>query len=87
MVWPGTSRADLAFVVDEEYGGNGIATYLYRMLARLAQDRGITTFTADVLASNRGMMRVIEKGGFPVEAKLEEGAYHLEIDLSPASAG
>lgn len=87
VVWPGTSRADLAFVVDEEYGGNGIATYLYRMLARLAQDRGITTFTADVLASNRAMMRVIEKGGFAVEAKLEEGAYHLEIDLSPASAG
>jgi GNAT superfamily N-acetyltransferase len=71
--------ADLAFVVDEQYQGLGIATYLYEMLTRLAKERGIRGFTADVLASNKGMMKVFEKGDLPVKAKLEEGAFALTI--------
>ena len=71
--------ADVAFVVDGEYEGLGIATYLYRMLIRLAMQRGVKGFTADVLATNKAMMKVFEKGGFPVEARLEAGAYALKI--------
>jgi len=71
--------ADLAFLVDEQYQGLGIATYLYRMLTHLARERGIKGFTADVLASNKGMMKVFEKGDLPVKAKLEEGAFALTI--------
>ncbi|MFO7558162.1 MAG: GNAT family N-acetyltransferase [Desulfobacterales bacterium] len=74
--------ADVAFVVDEEYHGLGIATYLYKMLIRLAKDRGIHGFTADVLASNTAMMKVFEKGG-PVKAKLEYGTYSLRIPFDP----
>jgi len=74
--------ADVAFVVDEEYHGIGIATYLYKMLIRLAKDRGIHGFTADVLASNTSMMKVFEKGG-PVKAKLEYGTYSLRIPFDP----
>jgi GNAT superfamily N-acetyltransferase len=71
--------AEVAFVVDENYQGIGIATYLYTMLTRLAQDRGIQGFTADVLATNTGMMKVFEKGDRKVNATLESGIYHLEI--------
>jgi acyl-CoA hydrolase/GNAT superfamily N-acetyltransferase len=71
--------ADVAFVVDETYQGIGIATYLYRMLTRLAKDRGILGLTADVLATNKGMMKVFEKGSATVNAKLEAGVYHLTI--------
>jgi GNAT superfamily N-acetyltransferase len=73
--------ADVAFVVDEKYQGIGIATYLYRMLIRLAKDRGIQGLTADVLASNKGMMKVFEKGQTTVTAKLDYGVYHLTIPL------
>ena len=73
---------DIAFVVDEAYQGYGIATYLYQMLARLAKDRGAQGMTADVLASNRAMLKVFEKGDFPVQAKVEQGAYALTIDLT-----
>ena len=73
--------ADVAFVVDEQYQGLGIATYLYKLLTRLAKDRGIQYLTADVLASNKGMMNVFEKGGAPVTAKLDHGVYHLTIPL------
>ena len=76
--------ADVAFVVDEKYQGLGIATYLYKMLIRYAKDRGIQGFTADVLASNRAMMHVFERGGEIVNAKLEHGVYHLNI---PFAAG
>ena len=73
---------DIAFVVDEAYQGYGIATYLYQMLARLAKDRGAQGMTADVLASNRAMLKVFEKGDFPVQAKVEQGVYALTIDLT-----
>ena len=78
---------DVAFVVDEEYQGYGIATYLYQMLAKLARERGVQGMTADVLASNRYMMKVFEKGPYPVQAKMEQGVYALTIDLSKTNAG
>ncbi|MDT8274249.1 MAG: GNAT family N-acetyltransferase, partial [Desulfomonilia bacterium] len=71
--------ADVAFVVEEKYHGLGIATYLYQMLARLAKERGLHGFTADVLATNKAMMHVFEKGGLPVMANLSHGIYELTI--------
>jgi acyl-CoA hydrolase/RimJ/RimL family protein N-acetyltransferase len=74
---PKSNSADVAFVVDEKYQGNGIATFLYNMLIRLARERGIRSFTADVLTTNRGMIKVFEKGMLPVKTKLEGESYHL----------
>jgi GNAT superfamily N-acetyltransferase len=54
---------DVAFVVEEKYQGTGIATYLYAMLIRLAKERGLHGFVADVLATNKSMIKVFEKGG------------------------
>jgi len=71
--------ADVAFVVDGEYEGLGIATYMLTMLVKLGKERGIIGFTADVLASNKGMMRVFEKSGLSVEARLDSGAYELTM--------
>ena len=70
---------DVAFIVDEDYQGLGIATYLYQMLIRVAKERGLKGFTADVLASNKSMMKVFEKGGLPVKATISEGVYELTI--------
>jgi GNAT superfamily N-acetyltransferase len=78
---PDKPYVDVAFVVDENYQGLGIATYLYRMLARLARQRGARGMTADVLASNQTMLKVFEKGGYPVRSHLEGGAYALTIAL------
>ena len=71
--------ADLAFAVDESYHGLGVASYLYKMLVQLAKERGLTGFTADVLASNKPMMRVFEKGDLTVNAQLDEDIYKLTI--------
>ena len=75
--------ADVAFIVDEAYSGLGIATFLYRMLIRLAKERGLEGFTADVLSTNKAMMKVFEKGGPPFKAKLEYGTYSLTIAFDP----
>lgn len=79
--YPNRPVVDIAFVVDEDYQGSGIATYLYLMLAGQAKDRGIKTITADVLSSNGSMLKVFEKGPYPVNAKIEENIYTLSMDL------
>ncbi len=49
---------------------------------RLAKERGILGFTADVLASNKGMMRVFEKSGLSVEARLDSVSGYFGGGLS-----
>ena len=65
----------------EGYQGLGIATFLYRMLIQHAVQRGLCGLTADVLASNKSMLKVFEKGEFPMQAKLRDGVYALTIDF------
>jgi RimJ/RimL family protein N-acetyltransferase len=79
--------ADVAFVVDEAFQGLGIATYMYEMLIRLAKKQGLQGFTADVLSTNKAMMKVFEKAGLRLQAKLEQGIYNLEIPFYPDSHG
>lgn len=76
--------AEVVFVVDEAYQGQGIATYMLRMLVRLARERGVQGFTADVLFSNLGMMKVFRNGGLPIKAELKDGIYHLSIPFYDA---
>ncbi|MDQ7785559.1 MAG: GNAT family N-acetyltransferase [Desulfomonilaceae bacterium] len=70
---------DVAFVVDEEYQGKGIASFMFKMLIQLAKERGLQGFTADVVASNRSMMKVFENSGLPVKARLEMGVYEVTM--------
>jgi len=79
-----SSSADLAFVVDEKYQGIGIGSFLYRLIADQARERGIKHLTADVLATNKAMMTVFERGGWPITARLQSGVYTMEITLGPA---
>ena len=65
MIWD-------ALVVGAGIAGLGVG-------AILAKERGLKGFTADVLASNKSMMKVFEKGGLPVRATISEGVYELTI--------
>jgi acyl-CoA hydrolase len=82
---PDQPLAEVVFWVDETYQGLGIATYLYKLLVGLAEEKGIVGFSADVLFSNTGMLKVFKKGGFPMKIQLENGVYHLEIDIKRPS--
>jgi len=78
---------DVAFVVDDQFQGVGVATHLYRMLTRLARQRGARGMTADVLATNQAMLKVFEKGDYPVHSRFEDGSYALTISFEPEGAG
>jgi acyl-CoA hydrolase len=71
--------ADVAFIVDEEYQNLGIASYLYKRLIQLASEMGLKGFTADVLSSNREMMKVFGKFGHEIKSRMEDGVYSLTI--------
>jgi acyl-CoA hydrolase/GNAT superfamily N-acetyltransferase len=77
-----SSYGELAFVVDEKYQGLGIATYLYEMLIRLAKERGLKGFNAAVLHTNKGMMRVFEKGDLAINVRVLNGVYKLVIPFA-----
>jgi len=70
---------DIAFVVDEDYQGMGIASFIFRMLIQCARERGLKGFTANVVASNRGVMKLVEKSGLPVKARLEAGVFEMTM--------
>jgi acyl-CoA hydrolase/RimJ/RimL family protein N-acetyltransferase len=80
-----SAYGEVAFIVDEKYQGRGMATYLYQMLIRLAKERGLKGFSAEVLPANKEMMKVFEKGDLPIDARLETGLYRLTIPFDSES--
>jgi GNAT superfamily N-acetyltransferase len=81
-----TPYADTAFIVDEDYQGKGIASFLFDMLTRIAKENGIEGFTADVLMDNKAMLRVYEKAPFPMKAQIAGGVYELTIPFTESSS-
>jgi len=73
--------AEVAFVVEEDFHGNGIASRLLRHLAIVARGQGIDKFEADVLAENKAMQSVFERTGWPMQKHREGGAVHVALAL------
>jgi GNAT superfamily N-acetyltransferase len=74
-------RAEVAFMVEEDYQGLGIASLTLRHLAGIAKDKGIIQFYAEVLPENKGMLTVFKRSGFPVRQESAEGLVHVTISL------
>ena len=87
LVDPDGQWAEVAFVVDETYQRLGISTYVFHLLVRLAKERGVKGFWADVLLSNTAMMKVFHKSGLPVHKEINSGVYHVTIPFEPADDG
>ena len=76
---PRSNYADAAFLVRDDWQGKGIGTILVTKLIDAARSRGITGFTADVLADNHAMLHIFHKCGFSVESEMEDGIHRLRI--------
>jgi RimJ/RimL family protein N-acetyltransferase len=74
--------AEVAFTVEEDYQGLGIASVTLRHLAGIAKDKGIAQFHAEVLRENRGMLAVFKRSGFPMKQAYDEGVVHVTLSLS-----
>jgi GNAT superfamily N-acetyltransferase len=55
------NRAEVAFVVREDYQRQGIGSHLLVALERIAVENGYRGFTATVLKENKGMIQVFQK--------------------------
>jgi len=59
---------------------------MYELLMDIARKHGLQGFTADVLATNKAMLKVYEKAPYPVKSVLSDGVYSLTI-LFPSRPG
>jgi GNAT superfamily N-acetyltransferase len=74
-------RAQLAFTVEEDYQGRGIATRLLRHLIPLARESGISRFEAHVLAGNGPMLSVLRHSGLPATERERDGIVTVTLAL------
>jgi RimJ/RimL family protein N-acetyltransferase len=77
--------AEIAFLVEEDYQGHGIAGRLLVHLASIARDRGVTQFVAEALADNRSMLAVFARSGLPMSRRLDGGVVHVELALNASA--
>ena len=77
----GVRSAEVAFIVEEDYQGQGVASRLLRHLAEIARSKGIARFEAEVLADNRGMIAVFARSGLPLQEQREDGVVIVNMQL------
>jgi GNAT superfamily N-acetyltransferase len=77
------ARAEVAFLVEEDYRGQGIAGLILDHLARIARGRGIMEFDAEVLAGNRPMLAVFARSGLKMRRQQAEDVIHVTLTLVP----
>lgn len=79
---PATNRAEVAFVVRDDWQGKGLGTYLLRYLATIARRNGLAGFTAEILVENRAMQALMHKTPFQVRSRVDGAVYHYELDFA-----
>lgn len=80
------TRAEVAFTIEEDYQGQGLASKLLQHLIRIAGDRGLQWLEAEVLAENGAMLKVFERCGLPLKRRREGGVIHVEMTLGTPQA-
>lgn len=79
---PHSNFAEVAFTTHHDWHNRGIGTFLLQYLVRIAKEKNIKGFTADVLSQNAPMLKVFSKTGYPLNTHLNAGVYELEIPFS-----
>lgn len=72
---------EIALVVRDDEQRQGIGTFLLWRLIRLAQRSGITGLSANMLAENRAMLRLIRALGLPYTALTRYGETQMLIQV------
>lgn len=74
-------KAEIAFVVIDDYQGQGVGTLLTRHLAVLARKAGLKALIAEVLPENAAMRKVFSKFGFQARQSPDPRVIHLVLEL------
>ena len=73
--------AHIAFAVEEDFQGRGIATRLLRQLTEIAREGEVCQLEADVLAENAPMLSVLRRSGLRIRESRKEGVVHATLFL------
>ncbi len=80
---PDSDSADCAFLVRDDWQGEGVGHYLVERLMKLAAVHGVNRFTADVLIENTAMLHLFhECARGPIESTIEGPSYHLSFPIA-----
>jgi RimJ/RimL family protein N-acetyltransferase len=71
---------EIAIVVEDAWQHRGLGTLLLDALLAAAEARGLRRFTADVLADNRPMLRILSRLAHIRRRDLEAGVLTLEFE-------
>ena len=74
-------KAEIAFVVIDDYQGQGIGTLLMRHLAGITRRAGLKELIAEVLPENAAMRKVFGKFGFQARRGPDPQVVHLVLTL------
>ncbi|WP_344290227.1 GNAT family N-acetyltransferase, partial [Streptomyces synnematoformans] len=79
----GEPQAEVAFLVQDDQQGRGVASALLEHIAACARERGVRRFVADVLPANNRMMKVFTDAGYTQKSSFADGVVRLEFGLEP----
>jgi GNAT superfamily N-acetyltransferase len=79
VVQPG--KAEVAFIVIDQYQGLGVGGLMIRHLARIARAAALATLIAEVLPENASMLKVFEKSGLPMTTVHDSEVVHVTLQL------
>jgi RimJ/RimL family protein N-acetyltransferase len=74
--------AEIAFTVEEDYHGQGIASRLLTNLTHIAREKGVSQFEAEVLPENRPMLAVFARSGLTMRQSFGDGVIHVTLSLT-----
>ncbi|HKV88731.1 MAG TPA: GNAT family N-acetyltransferase [Candidatus Dormibacteraeota bacterium] len=77
----GTDVAEVAVAVIDEFQRRGLGGALLSILAHVAREHGIRTFSLIVLPENGEMLGLLRKMGWIHQARLTGGVYEITFDL------
>lgn len=76
-----TNRAELSFLIRDDWQSKGLGGDLLKILTDIALKRGITGFDANVLASNHNMLSVFYNSGYKITSKQESDMFVISYDF------
>ena len=78
--------AEVAFTVQDDQQGRGLATVMLEHLAAVAYERGVRRFVAVTMADNTRMLGVFADAGFETHRSFDGGTVDVTFDIDPTAS-
>ena len=75
----GHGRAEVSFIVIDDYQKKGLGTALMRHIAAIGRQAGLEELVAEVLSDNAPMLKVFERSGLALTMRHEGAVVHVSM--------